>query len=64
MGPTPLTVAPNWLVEAGAGVEEMDAAVRPAKTTSMAKMRTISFIFGDLSTFGMTGFSYPESPEC
>jgi hypothetical protein len=44
MGPTPLTVAPNWLVEAGAGVDEMDAAVRPAKTTSMAKMRTISFI--------------------
>jgi len=44
IGPTPLTVAPNWLVEAGAGVDEMDAAVRPAKTTSMAKMRTINFI--------------------
>lgn len=49
MGPGPVTVDPKCVLAAGAGVEEMDAAVSPANTTSMAKMRIASFIFGDLS---------------
>ena len=40
----PLAVAERWL-EAAAGVaEETDAAARPVKTTSMARMRIRSFM--------------------
>lgn len=63
MGPGPEIVDPKKWLAAGAGAEEMEAAARPAKTTSMAKIRITTFISGNLSTYKIAGFSYPESEE-
>ena len=39
-------VAERWLAMACAGVEETDAAARPATTTESARTRMMSFIIG------------------
>ena len=51
-GPGPLVVTAGWLAALGAGTEVMEAAVRPAKTTSIAKMRIASFIIGTFRDLG------------